>query len=420
MSVFSPSNSRVPGLAWIAAALVAVSVPLAATPATAQPTTCDVSGEFVIAATYIRPDGVAAQVGGLFTFSPPADCASSAVGTVTIAAAIAAPGQPAGPFGGVYPYTVTGQTIAIENGWLVGGLSGVTGGMVTSIALNGGHGLAVTGTLIRRDIAASIGSEGTQGPAGATGPIGPAGPQGPAGPEGPIGATGAMGIQGLTGSAGPQGLAGPAGPQGPAGPEGPIGETGATGATGTPGPTGIQGLQGPVGPQGLQGFQGFQGADGAPGSVGPAGPIGPVGPTGPQGPAGGGVSAYLSRSANTAPTLDVVFAGTAVPMESPLVPDTGIVPDVSNSVFTVASAGVYRITYEIRLSTPVFIGSRVLVDGAFQQAGLGFGGVAAGDDDLHASSLVTLAAGATVQVQLYLFTGSVTLPKAVLTIEKIN
>ena len=99
--------------------------------------------------------------------------------------------------------------------------------------------------------AGATGAQGPQGDPGLTGATGAQGPQGVPGPTGPTGPAGAdstvpgpQGPQGATGATGPQGDPGPTGPQGAKG------DTGAQGAQGIPGTTGAQGPAGPGVPTG--------------------------------------------------------------------------------------------------------------------------------------------------------------------------
>lgn len=109
-------------------------------------------------------------------------------------------------------------------------------------------------------------------------------------------------------------------------------------------------------------------------------------------------------------------------MPDTAVADTGITSDVSSSVFTVSSGGVYRIAYQFKLSAPTGLDARVIVNGAFQKPSLTFNSIAQ-VDLFGASSLLALNAGDTVEVQLFGDSIPVLLESgsgAWLTIEKIN
>lgn len=206
MFTLSLNRERVRRFLHIAAAATLFGAVSAAS-AQAQVTTCSVDGEFVVAGSLIGSSGPTRQFGGVFVFTPPASCTAGAVGTVTLNLTVGGPGQAPSPLNAVFPYvySAAGNAVMIANGMLIGGVSGVSGNTVTSLALNGGGGLTVTGTLVRRIAPPSSGPEG---------PPGPTGPQGPAGPPGAAGAPGAPGVPGAPGAPGP---IGPPGPQGPAG-----------------------------------------------------------------------------------------------------------------------------------------------------------------------------------------------------------
>ena len=282
----------------------------AAQPVFAQVSTCDVSGEYLLAATLLSSPGPA-QAGGTFIFTPPAGCGPGMAGTVAIDVAIRTGNGVQQVYQSTESYRVDGAVMTIGNGLIYAGVSGVVGNVPTAMPINGGGALLVAGTLLKRSYAGANGATGAtgatgptgatgagvEGPTGAAGPTGATGLAGATGPAGPTGATGA-GVAGPTGAAGPAGATGTAGAAGPTGPPGPTGIAGAAGVagatgpqgpggpTGLPGPTGSQGPAGPTGPTGSQGPQGPTGLPGPTGSQGPAGPTGPTGSQGPQGPTG--------------------------------------------------------------------------------------------------------------------------------------
>jgi len=233
-----------------------LSVLFLASPADAQLTTCAVSGEYVIGATMLSSPGPG-QIGGTFVFTPPATCVAGATGSVTLSVYLTTPTSPTTILQATEPYELIGDRVMIGNGLLIAGVSGVSGGFVSSMAVNGTGTLVLAGTMVRRTIDELVGPPGPTGP---TGPLGPTGPTGAAstvpGPTGPTGAAGATGATGPTGAAstvpgptGPTGATGAAGPTGPTGPTGaasmvpgPTGPTGATGATGPTGPAGTGGV----------------------------------------------------------------------------------------------------------------------------------------------------------------------------------
>ncbi|MEA4969830.1 MAG: collagen-like protein [Candidatus Pelethousia sp.] len=180
------------------------------------------------------------------------------------------------------------------------------------------------------------------------------GPEGPPGPQGPAGDPG--------GPAGPQGPQGPAGPMGPAGPQGPIGDTGP------------EGPEGPAGPQGAQGAQG---------------------PTGPTGTNTTATSAYAYASGTA---LTAILAGVPVPLPNGQILPTGITVDGTNTTFTVATAGRYRIAYAVNITATLLVSTRIMLNGIANTA-------STVDPVLSLSNfsneiMVDLAAGTTVQLQI--------------------
>lgn len=168
--------------------LVALAVARGMSPAVAeaQLTTCAVSGDYVLSGALTSAPGPA-QLSGTFTFAPPASCTAGALGTVNIVLTLTTPG-------GVVPvafadsYQVTGTTVGFGTGVFIGSVAGVASNAAGSIALTGGAGFVLGGTLTRRT--AIVGIQGPQGPTGPQGPQGIQGVQGIQGIQGPPGATG--------------------------------------------------------------------------------------------------------------------------------------------------------------------------------------------------------------------------------------
>ena len=202
---------------------------------------------------------------------------------------------------------------------------------------------------------------------GCTGATGATGAVGPAGPTGATGATGAAGPVGPTGAMGAAGPAGPAGATGATGAAGPVGPTGAMGAAGPAGPagaTGATGAAGPVGPTGAMGATGAVGPAGATGATGATGPAGPAGPTGATGPAGVSPSATSAFAANTSGSiLVVILAGVAVPLPNSQLLSPDITVNAENTVFTVHTAGRYRLSYQVNTTAALASGTRLLING---------------------------------------------------------
>ena len=200
-------------------------------------------------------------------------------------------------------------------------------------------------TLLAAKLSAAMKAPVLPGPAGAAGPAGPTGPaEGPAGPTGPTGPTGAEG---------PAGAAGPTGPTGPDGPQG------AAGVMGNPGPAGETGPAGPAGPTGPDGVAGPAGAEGPAGLPGAAGATGPAGPTGATSP--GLTAAFAANTQGS--TIAVAVGGTPIALPNAQVLPSGITANSGNTVFTVAEAGTYQISYHVNTTLALQMGTRLVING---------------------------------------------------------
>lgn len=248
---------------------------------------------------------------------------------------------------------------------------------------------------------------GPTGPVGPTGAIGPAtGAAGPTGPDGAVGAAGAAGAAGpagaagSTGPAGVQGAPGPAGATGVAGPDGVTGPTGPTGAAGAAGATGAEGTAGPTGATGATGAAGITGATGVSGSTGSTGAAGSTGATGPTGPNGPNPTATAGFAANTAGTsLSVALGGTPIPLPGAQVFSADITANAGNTVFTVATAGRYRISYHVNTTAALLMGSRLVINGVNNTASTVAPVLSVSNYENEIE--VTLPANSTISLQLY-------------------
>lgn len=248
------------------------------------------------------------------------------------------------------------------------------------------------------------GPTGVTGPTGPTGPAtGATGPTGSIGPEGPVGADGAAGPDGAAGSIGPtgeDGLPGTTGATGAAGADGVIGPTGLTGAAGVTGGTGPTGVTGPTGPTGVTGITGAVGLTGPAGTGGPTGPTGPTGATGPTGPNGPNPTATAGFAANTTgPSLTVALGGTPIPLPSAQVLSADITPNAGNTVFTVATAGRYRISYHVNTTAALLMGSRLVINGVNNTASTIAPALSVSSYENEIE--INLAANSTISLQLY-------------------
>ncbi|MBL3626614.1 MULTISPECIES: BclA C-terminal domain-containing protein [Bacillus] len=212
----------------------------------------------------------------------------------------------------------------------------------------------------------------------------------------------AAGITGATGVTGPTGFTGATGGTGPTGITGAIGETGptgSTGATGVTGPTGITGATGGTGPTGITG---------ATGVTGPTGSTGATGGTGPTGITGTSLTATSGYASNTGGgVVAVIVGGTTISLPNEQNLSADITVNAANTVFTVAPAGRYYISYHINLTAGLLVSSRILINGTPPASSI----IApvASLANFNNSFIVTLPAGSTIQLQLFGLLGAATL-----------
>lgn len=203
------------------------------------------------------------------------------------------------------------------------------------------------------------------------------------------------------------------GPTGPTGPAGPAGDPG-----GPTGPTGPAGLTGPIG---LAGPQGPQGDTGPEGPTGPAGPTGAVGPQGAVGPTGTNTTATSAFAYATGSALTAAPAGTPVPLPAGQILPTGITVDGTNSLFTVAPAGRYRIAYAVNTTLALVFTTRIAINGVANSASTITPLI--NISNFSNEIIVDLPAEATVQLQVAGATVSLTLASgagATLMITRLN
>ena len=213
--------------------------------------------------------------------------------------------------------------------------------------------------LLTGKLASAMSAPILPGPTGATGATGATGPaEGPVGVTGPTGPTGADGPTGPTGAAGPTGTTGPTGAQGPIGPTGATGAVGPAGAVGPTGATGATGATGSAGANGAVGVAGITGAAGAAGATGPTGASGPTGATGPNLTATAGFAANTQGS-----SVLVALGGSPIPLPNAQVLSPDITANTGNTVFTVATAGTYQISYHVNTTVALLMGTRLVING---------------------------------------------------------
>ncbi|MDM5216288.1 BclA C-terminal domain-containing protein [Bacillus velezensis] len=341
------------------------------------------------------PTGVTgAGLQGIVPFDPLAAAAYTAGQPVTFngSSYVANVNSPAGTPGASADYTLLAAA-GITGATGVSGPTGFTG---------------ATGVSGPTGITGATGGTGPTGSTGATGGTGPTGFTGATGVSGPTGFTGATGGTGPTGSTGATGDTGPTGFTGATGGTGPTGFTGATGGTGPTGSTGATGGTGPTGSTGATGDTGPTGSTGATGVTGPTGSTGAIGETGPTGSAGTSLTATSGYASNTGGgVVAVIVGGTTISLPNEQNLSADITVNAANTVFTVAPAGRYYISYHINLTAGLLVSSRILINGTPPASSI----IApvASLANFNNSFIVTLPAGSTIQLQLFGLLGAATL-----------
>ncbi|MGF7489078.1 collagen-like protein [Bacillus velezensis] len=341
------------------------------------------------------PTGVTgAGLQGIVPFDPLAAAAYTAGQPVTFngSSYVANVNSPAGTPGASADYTLLAAA-GITGATGVSGPTGFTG---------------ATGVSGPTGITGATGGTGPTGSTGATGGTGPTGFTGATGVSGPTGFTGATGGTGPTGSTGATGETGPTGFTGATGGTGPTGFTGATGGTGPTGSTGATGGTGSTGSTGATGVTGPTGITGATGDTGPTGSTGATGGTGPTGSTGTSLTATSGYASNTGGgVVAVIVGGTTISLPNEQNLSADITVNAANTVFTVAPAGRYYISYHINLTAGLLVSSRILINGTPPASSI----IApvASLANFNNSFIVTLPAGSTIQLQLFGLLGAATL-----------
>ncbi|MCY8912725.1 collagen-like protein [Bacillus atrophaeus] len=312
------------------------------------------------------------------------------------------------------PGYAAGQTVTFNGSSYVANTSSPSGTPGTSadytlLAAAGTNGATgSTGPAGTTRDTGGTGATGVTGPTGITGVTGVTGPTGTAGVTGITGATGVTGVTGPTGFTGATGATGLTGITGVTGVTGPTGTTGVTGIIGPTGLTGATGVTGVTGATGVTGVTGPTGVTGATGITGPTGFTGATGMTGPTGITGTGVTVTSGFASNTTGGLIAVVAGgTTIPLPSDQNLSADITVNGANTVFTVGPAGRYYISYQINLTAGLLVSSRILINGSAFTSSIISPAVSL--SNFNNSFITTLAAGSTIQLQLFGLLGAATL-----------
>lgn len=159
------------------------------------------------------------------------------------------------------------------------------------------------------------------------------------------------------------------------------------------------GAQGPEGPEGLPGKVGAQGAEGPAGPVGPAGIQGVTGLTGLPAPTPP-PSATAGFAANTAGGLiTVLVAGTNISFPSVQLLSSDITLTDSNTLFTLNSSGLYRISYHVNTTAAVLLGTRLIINGGIVEQSVVPPAISL--SQYYNEIELSLAAGSTIRLQMY-------------------
>ena len=127
---------------------------------------------------------------------------------------------------------------------------------------------------------------------------------------------------------------------------------------------------------------------------------GPTGATGATGPNGPNPTATAGFAANTVGTsLTVALGGTPIPLPSAQLFSADITPNAGNTVFTVATAGRYRISYHVNTTAALLMGSRLVINGGNNTASTiaPVLSVSSYENEIE----VSLPANSTITLQLY-------------------
>lgn len=132
------------------------------------------------------------------------------------------------------------------------------------------------------------------------------------------------------------------------------------------------------------------------------------GANGANGPTGVNVTATSSFAANTSGSvLSVVLAGVLVPLPDAQVLPADITVNGANTIFTVNTAGRYRLSYEVNTTAALASGTTLLINGTANTAST----IAPLVSLSHFSNeiMLDLAAGATVSLQMFGIVSAATL-----------
>lgn len=120
------------------------------------------------------------------------------------------------------------------------------------------------------------------------------------------------------------------------------------------------------------------------------------------------MTATSAFAANTAGTpITVVALGTAVPLPNAQLLSADITVDATNTIFTVNTAGRYRLSYVVNITTALAAGTRLLIGGAANTASTVSPALTL--SSFSNELLLDLTAGNTVTLQLFGIAATATL-----------
>ena len=99
-------------------------------------------------------------------------------------------------------------------------------------------------------------------------------------------------------------------------------------------------------------------------TAGAAGATGPTGASGPTGATGPNLTATAGFAANTqGSSVLVALGGSPIPLPNAQVLSPDITANTGNTVFTVATAGTYQISYHVNTTVALLMGTRLVING---------------------------------------------------------
>lgn len=155
---------------------------------------------------------------------------------------------------------------------------------------------------------------------------------------------------------------------------------------------------GPTGPTGPTGPDGAAGPAGAVGPVGAAGAAGATGPAGPTGAIGPGLSAAFAANTQGS-TVSVAVGGTSIALPNAQVLPSDITVNAANTLFTVANAGTYQISYHVNTTLALMMGTRLVINGVNNAASTLAPVLLSSSFENQIT--VTLSANSTIALQMY-------------------